>query len=539
MVLLIDNYDSFTYNIYQYISYLNYEIIVKQHDEIDIPEIERIKPSHIIISPGPGGPESAGISNDVICHFKGQIPILGVCLGHQCIGHVFGGNITIAKEIYHGRMSSVYHDGRGVFRNLPNPFKAIRYHSLLIDREKIGDELDISAWTEEGSVMGIRHKSYSIEGVQFHPESYGSEFGYELLANFLENNREESFLQRGLKILHSGNSLNEVESERIMEELTRPDCSRELLSALLTALAMKGETVPEISGFAKVMRQKSRKIRKPKGVTVVDLCGTGGDGSSTFNISTAATFIASGAGVTVAKHGNRSVTSRCGSADLCEALGIQLNPGRERIEKSLEEAGIAFLFAPKLHPSLKHVGSIRKELGFRTLFNILGPLANPANADSQIIGVFRKDLVEKVANVLVHLNVKRAMVVHGADGLDEITLTGSTWVSEVQDGWIRSYRIDPEEFGLKCCKPEELKGGDLKKNADILLDILNGQPGAKRDIAVLNGAAAIYISGLAKTLKAAVTLAEQSIDSGAAKYKLSELIRISNQEISTGDSHDS
>ncbi len=525
MILLIDNYDSFTYNIFQYIKYLNYDVIVKLNDEISISEIEEMKPSHIIISPGPGGPESAGISSEVIRRFKGIVPILGVCLGHQCIGNVFGGEIIQAEKIFHGKESNVYHDGRGVFKNLANPLKVIRYHSLVIDRDTLNDDIEISAWTADGTIMGVRHKNYTVEGVQFHPESYGSSSGYELLSNFLDNSPDESFLKRGLKTVYNGETLSEGDSERIMDEISRSDTSKVQIAGILTAMALKGESVSEITGFAKVMRRNAAKIKKPVGVKVVDLCGTGGDNSGTYNISTTAAFIAAGAGVTVAKHGNRSVTSRCGSADLCEAVGIQLNSSEKCMESLLKDVGIAFLFAPKLHKSLKHVGSVRKELGFRTLFNILGPLANPADADAQIIGVFRPDLVEKVAKVLVNLEVKRALVVHGSDGLDEITLTGATSVSEVRDGWIRNYHIEPEEFGLERCRPEDLKGGDLQANAEIFLGILDGNKSPKRDIAILNGAAAIYLAGTTSSLKAAVKLAQKSIDSGAAKQKLEDLIR--------------
>ncbi|MCX6565721.1 MAG: bifunctional anthranilate synthase component II/anthranilate phosphoribosyltransferase [Candidatus Aminicenantes bacterium] len=528
MILLIDNFDSFTYNIYQYVRKLGHEAEVRRNNDITIADIETLNPSHIIISPGPGNPSGAGISVEVVRTFAGKIPVLGVCLGHQSIGAAFGGVIVHAAELLHGKESEIYHDGQGIFSGMKNPFRAVRYHSLAIDRSSIPAELDVSAWTEDGEIMGVRHKLYSIDGVQFHPESIGTERGIEILANFLNPRPQPSRMQSAIRKVIRREDLEMGEAETVMEEIASGKATPAQIGSLLTALALKGESVSEISGFAHAMRRKATPIRKPEGRPLLDTCGTGGDASGSFNISTCAAFVAAGAGAAVAKHGNRSITSRCGSADLLEALGVNIAAPPEVMEKALREIGLAFLFAPKLHTSMKHAVPARVEMGIRTVFNILGPLANPAGADRQLIGVFSEDLLQKIAEALVRLGVNRAMVVHGSDGLDEITLTGPTQIVEVRENWIRRYAFHPGDLGFAVCKAGDLAGGNLKTNVEIALDILAGERGPKRDAVVINAAAAIYLSGLQPDLPAAAAAARQSIDSGAAQKKLDELIAATN-----------
>ena len=533
MILLIDNYDSFTYNIYQYLRKLNYDVTVKRNNCITVSEIETMKPSHIIISPGPGNPDDAGVSVEVVNHFKGKIPILGVCLGHQCIGAAFGGEIVRAKKIYHGKSSEIMHDGKTIFNGLKNPFIATRYHSLVIRKVTLPEELEVSATSEDGEIMAVRHVTHSIEGVQFHPESIGTAFGYELFTNFLSQHPKPTIMQAALKQAYNGDDLGDEEAQKVMDEITSGQATPAQIASMLTALSLKIESVSELTGFARIMRQKATPIKKPDGCKVIDTCGTGGDSSGTFNISTIAAFVAAGAGATVAKHGNRSITSKCGSADVLEALGVNIMLPPETVSAALKKIGIAFLFAPSLHSSMKHAVPVRREIGIRTAFNILGPLSNPAGADYQIIGVFDESLTEKVAKVLLNLGMERAMVVHGKDGLDEITLTSETKVSEVKDGWIRNYFFDPKEYGFSLCDPMDLKGGDLKTNREIALSILKGSKGSKRDVVLLNAAAAIYLAQSAESFRNAVHLAEFSIDSGAAMKKLEELVAFTNKENGT------
>jgi anthranilate synthase/phosphoribosyltransferase len=531
MILLIDNFDSFTYNIYQYLREIktDIDVVVKRNNVITIKEIEEMKPTHIIISPGPGHPENAGISIETVKKFTGLIPILGICLGHQAIGAAFGGNIGKATTLYHGKASTISHDGKGVFNGIQNPFSAIRYHSLAIEKISLPDELEITAVSGDGDIMGVRHKIYNVEGVQFHPESIGTSNGKELLLNFIVQKREKFTVQTSIKKVHAGQKLSEEEARQVMEDITSGNATPAQIAGILTALSLRngGESVQELTGFARVMRQKATPIQKPEGIKVVDTCGTGGDTSGTFNISTIAAFVAAGSGVTIAKHGNRSVTSRCGSADVLEALGVNVAAPPEIMSDTLQKIGISFLFAPRLHSSMKHAVPVRQQLGIRTVFNILGPLSNPAGADYQLLGVFSNDIREKVAQTLVNLGIQRAMVVHGSDGLDEITLTGKTFISEIKDGWIKDFTLDPHDFGINYCTPEELKGGELKTNAEIAYNLLRGEKGPKRDIVLLNAAAAIYLSDITSTLPEAIEKARHSIDSGAAIQKLNHLVRLS------------
>ena len=322
--------------------------------------------------------------------------------------------------------------------------------------------------------------------------------------------------------LKDKNNLTSQEIERIMHSIMSGHSAAEDVSEFLLALRAKGPTVEEITAAARIMRKFVLKITTRHDV-VLDTCGTGGDRQNTFNISTIAAFIVAGAKVVVAKHGNRSVSSRCGSADLLEALGVNLNIEQEHLSECLDEIGIAFLFAQKLHPAMKNVAQIRKDLGVETIFNILGPLTNPAMATHQMIGVYNRDLVQPVAEVLKNLGLERGLVVHGSDGLDEVTTTGSTFVSEFNGKEVLSYEIHPQELKIPLSSLEELKGGDLKKNVQIAEEILNGKKGPKRDIVVLNAGCALYTVGAAKNISEGIKLAEKSIDTGKALDKLDAL----------------
>lgn len=300
------------------------------------------------------------------------------------------------------------------------------------------------------------------------------------------------------------------------------------IGALLVALRMKGESIGEITGAAKVMLEKAVKVRSPSS-RAVDLCGTGGDGTGTFNISTISSFIVAGSGVPVAKHGNRSVSSISGSADVLEHLGVNINLTPEQAEKCLSEVGIAFLFAPVYHPAMKNVADVRKEIGIRTIFNILGPLLNPAGVKRQIVGVYSEMLLEPIAKTLRNLGSEHVMVVHGSDGLDEITLTGKTAVAELKNGGIRIYKLDPSEFGFNKVDLDELRGGkSAAENAKIAVRILKGEEvGAKRDICILNAAAGVMVSGMVSGLGEAIEKAREALESGKAFEKLNQLVTFS------------
>jgi anthranilate synthase/phosphoribosyltransferase len=523
MLLIIDNYDSFTYNLYQYLSELGEDVQVVRNDKVTINEIERMNPERIVISPGPSTPLQAGISNDVIKYFGNRIPILGVCLGHECIGHSYGGSIIRAKEIMHGKASPIEHKGMGVFAGLPNPFSAIRYHSLVVDRENLPDCLEVTAWTDDGTIMGLRHRQYSVEGVQFHPESFMTQNGMDLLKNFIK--RKHKTIKDMIQKLASGHSLTEEEAALSMEEIMGGNATPAQFGAFVTALRFKGETVEEIIGLAKIMRTKAVtvKINGP----VVDTCGTGGDGAHTFNISTAAAFVAAGAGLKIAKHGNRAMSSQCGSADVLEALGVKIELNADQVKKCIEQVGIGFIFAPSFHPAMKYAASPRREIGIRTVFNILGPLTNPAGAKAQVIGVPDKPTMKKIALALQGLGCQHALVVHGEDGLDEITNAGNTSVCELKNGIISEYSISPKDFGFPQVSPDALTGGTASENANMILNVLANVPSPKRDIVVMNAAAALLAGNAVDTMKEGVTLAKSVISSGKAMTKLNQLIELS------------
>lgn len=327
-----------------------------------------------------------------------------------------------------------------------------------------------------------------------------------------------------IRKLRNKENLTEKEIESVMKFLMSGKTAHEDIKNFLLALNDKGPTVEEITGAAKTLRKFLVPV-KTKHEVVLDTCGTGGDRKGTFNISTIAAFVVAGAGVVVAKHGNRSVSSQCGSADVLEALGVNLDVEEGHLGKCLDEIGIAFLFAQRLHPAMKHVAPARKELGVKTIFNILGPLTNPAKATHQIMGVYSRDLVEPLVQVLRNLGLKRAMVVHGADGLDEITTTRETFIGEYNGKEILSYDINPGELGIELAAEDDIKGGDLKENVEIAQDVLSGKKGPKRDIIVLNAAYAFYVAEKVKNISAGLTLAKESIDSGKAAAKLKSLIK--------------
>lgn len=345
------------------------------------------------------------------------------------------------------------------------------------------------------------------------------------------------------RIANHSQSLARVEARDVMTEVLAGKCTDAQIAALLVALHMQGETVEEIVGFAEAIRAAATPLPIDRGENaltgnaldvsgtgrdaLVDTSGTGGDASGTFNISTATAFVAAGAGVRVAKHGNRSISSKCGSADVMEALGVNIQLPPERAAQCLREVGICFLYAPNLHSAMKQVQIVRRELRMRTVFNLLGPLTNPARASGQVVGVYSLDLVEKLAEALSMLGLHRALVVHGMDGLDEITITGPTRVAEAREGSVRTYEVTPEEFGLQRAALQEIAGGDAAENAAIIRAVLQGSKSPHRDVVLLNAGAALVAAGRADHLAGAIPLAAKSIDSGAAAKKLDALANFS------------
>lgn len=331
-----------------------------------------------------------------------------------------------------------------------------------------------------------------------------------------------------LSKLVAGNDLTKEEAMKAQEMILSGEATQSQIACFLTALRMKGETLDEITGLAMVLRDKANTI-SPKVDNYVDFVGTGGDCTYSFNISTTSAFVVAAAGVPVAKHGNRSISSKSGAGDVLEALGVNISADPDVVEKCVEEVGIGFMFAPHFNPAMKYVGPVRKEMGIRTVFNILGPLSNPSRAKAMVVGVYSPSLTEVIAGTMANLDVKRGVVVSGEDNMDEFTLTGPSTVSEIKDGKVETYEITPEQFGLKRCKIEDLQGGDGTVNAQITKDILSGKErGAKREIVLLNAGAALYIGGKAESIEEGIRIAGETIDSGKAMETLEAMVKATN-----------
>ncbi|MGE5248343.1 MAG: bifunctional anthranilate synthase component II/anthranilate phosphoribosyltransferase [Verrucomicrobiota bacterium] len=533
MIALIDNYDSFTYNLVQYLCELGAEVSVYRNDAVTVEELLRKGPSGLVISPGPGWPDGAGISMDAIRAFQDRIPILGVCLGHQCIGQAFGGRVVHAQALMHGKTSRIRHNGKGIFSMLENPMVATRYHSLAVERSTLTRELEVCAESEDGEVMGIRHLEKPVFGVQFHPESILTQSGMRMLENFLSLIdpsqpvlREYGNIREAISAVSARKNLSADGMRDAMRMIMGGDATAAQIAAFLACLSMKGETITEIAAAAEVMRQKATRIVPPPGRNVLDTCGTGGDRTGTFNISTTVAFVAAGAGVPVAKHGNRSVTSRSGSADVLEALGMDLAADATRVQRALDEAGVTFMFAPKFHAAMKYAIGPRREIAIRTIFNMLGPISNPAGVNCQVVGVFSEELGETYARVLGETGHRRAFVVHGTDGVDEVSLSAPSSVWDVQEGRVKRFLFDPRSAGFEYVPLAALKGGDAVENAKILRDVLDGVAGPHRQTVLLNAAFAVVAGGKAEDVREGVQVAARSIDSGAARDRLEKFLAI-------------
>jgi anthranilate phosphoribosyltransferase len=324
----------------------------------------------------------------------------------------------------------------------------------------------------------------------------------------------------------TGAALSREEASEAFDRMMSGEATPSQMGGLLMALRVRGETIDEITGAVTAMRAKMLRVAAPP--DAIDIVGTGGDASGSYNISTCAAFIVAGAGVPIAKHGNRALSSRSGAADVLAALGVNIELEPEAIANCIEQAGIGFMFAPAHHPAMKHVGPTRVELGTRTIFNLLGPLSNPAGVKRQMVGVFSRQWVEPLAHVLRNLGCERALVVHGSDGLDEVTTSGPTVVAALADGKVTTSEINPEDVGFRKVRPQDLRGGDAEANAKALVDVLKGKKGPYRDVAVLNAAAALIVAGRAQDLPEAVALATKSVDSGEAEGRLDRLIAVSN-----------
>jgi len=558
VILVIDNYDSFTYNLVQLLSALGADVRVERNDAISAADALGLGPSGVVISPGPGTPDEAGISADVVrAAAAAGVPVLGVCLGHQVIAEVFGSTVCRAPRPVHGKTDEVTHDETGLFSGIPNPFTATRYHSLCVEGASVAAPLVVQATTADGVIQAIRHTGLPVFGVQFHPESVLTPEGTKLLANFLDicgevplerttpeapaaiaaaggtarssaRLAEVTTVASAIARVSDGNPLSEAEARRVMGIIMDGEATPAQISGLVVAMRMKGETVDEIVGFARAMRERATPVR-PAVARYIDTCGTGGDGLHTFNVSTTTAFVVAGAGVPVAKHGNRAVSSSAGSADVLEALGVNIALDAAGMARCIDECGVGFLFAQSLHASMRHAGGPRREIGIRTVFNILGPLTNPAGAKRQLLGVYDAQLAPLMAEVAGRLGAERTLVVNGHPGMDEVSASGPTTIAEFDAaaGGVRSYTITPEEVGIARSTLADIAGGDAAANALLVRAVLAGEHGPRRDVVLMNAAAALLAAGEVIDLAAGVVRARESIDSGRALSSLDRLVATS------------
>ena len=531
MILVIDNYDSFTFNVIQILQTVtDKEIKVVRNDECTVEQLASMNPEYLIVSPGPGSPYQAGICEEAIKYFAGKIPILGICLGHQAICEAFGARIVQAKFIKHGIVEEIKLDGKGLFRSIGKSAKFTRYHSLVADEQTLSPDFEVTARAADGDIMGVRHKTLPIEGIQFHPESIASQAGKELLSSFINYRRENLNVAEYLNQLIAKKDLTEEQAAFFMENVTDGSMDERAMAAILVAMAAKGPSVSEMIGCAKALLKKKKDLPLEKN-GIAEIVGTGGDGKGSFNISSMSALVASSCGQRIAKHGNRAVSSKSGAADFFENLGINIMAKPEQTAKLIEKTNFGFLMAQVYHSAMRFAAPVRKVLGVKTIMNILGPLLNPACAEYEVLGVYSPALLKDYAKAAKALGAKRVMVVCSRDGYDEISPFVPTDVYQIdENGNENQYVIKPENFGITGCNEDELMGGSGKENADLALEVLKG--GGRKTIKAavgLNTAAVLYLSGKARTLKDGYNMAIEAIDSGKALKKLEEIQKVSGE----------
>ena len=546
MILMIDNYDSFVFNVEQYLKEMTDDkVITVRNDAITIDDIKKMNPSKIIFSPGPKHPKDSGICLEILNNTDelGNIPILGICLGHQAIGMNFGGEIKRLENPLHGKTSeiTVLSENSVLFKNLPKKFKVMRYHSLYVN--DIPEDLEVTAKSEDGVAMAVEHKSKNIFGIQFHPESIFTEYGKNMIRNFLnievsetlqndENskntNEKGNFIDMNkyLKKLQENIALTDTDFREICKIIDSKNYDIVQLGALLVLISEKSLYPESLTAFVKNILEYSTTFEDDS--DMIDVCGTGGDGFKTINISTAVAFILGAMGVNVAKHGNRAISSKSGSSDVLDKLGVPLeNSLANQIEK-LHVKNLAFFHAPFFHKLVGEVREVRSRLGIRTVFNILGPLLHPnTKLKYQLVGLYHEPVHRLYAETLQLLGRKHALAVRGNDGLDEITICDDTKIIEVKGEQILEYTISPESFGFKRAFHSEIEGGTPEENAEILIKILKGaEKSAKFDIVILNAMFALYTADVVDHPAKAKDMVLEAIESGKVYEFYKDYVKI-------------
>lgn len=518
-IFILDNFDSFTYNLVDEFRSAGHNVQIYRNSVPAETVFQKMKETEnpiLVISPGPGTPDEAGCLLRLIGLCCKKFPIIGICLGHQALCRFYGGVVGPAPEIMHGKSSLITHTGTGPFEGLPNPLPFARYHSLAAT--VVPASLEVIA-QYNGVAMAVMNRADRVVGFQFHPESVMSPRGSELLRKTLEFVSVDSHsedVHRCLNELYTGKNLTTGEMRELFSEIIRGNVEPATLAAILTSLKLKGETPEEICGAAEALSRSAKPFPRPD-YEFGDVVGTGGDSVGTINISTTSAIVASALGVKIAKHGNRSVSSKSGASDLLSAFGVKIDTAPETSRECLDRFGFCFLFAALYHSGMRYAAPVRQAMKTRTIFNILGPLINPAKPSFILLGVFSPALVRPIAEALKRLGYRRAMVIHG-NGLDEISVCGKTNVAELfPDGAIRESELSPEDFGLPTFPQESILGGNPEQNREIAEKILrgNGAP-AHNAVIAANVAPLLLMSGKASSLKEGAKLAVEMLASGRA-----------------------
>ena len=534
MILLIDNYDSFVFNVEQYLRELtNEEVKTVRNDAITLEEIKVLNPSRIVLSPGPKHPKDSGICLEILKNIE-NTPILGICLGHQAFGLVFGGKIEKLEIPLHGKTSEITVTGKNsiLFKDMPEKFNVMRYHSLYVSEENLPEELTVTAKSDDGIIMALEHKTKDIYGIQFHPESFFTEYGKNIIKNFISNTKKETLqsndknteeterkkadevFKKYLKKLQDNIPLADNDFKEICEVINSKNYDIVQLGALLVLISEKSLYPESLTAFVKNILEYS--VTFSDDTPMIDLCGTGGDGLKTINISTTVAFIVAAMGVKVAKHGNKSVTSKSGSSDVIDKLGLTMEKSLITQLNKLENTNLAFFHAPFFHKLVGEVREVRQRLGIRTVFNVLGPLLHPnRKLKYQLVGLYHEPVHRLYAETLQLLGREHALVVRGNDGLDEISICDETKIVEVKGDKILEYTVSPETFGFKRAFHADIEGGTPEENAEILVRTLKGEENSpKSDIVILNAMFALYAADFVKHPAEAKPLILEAINSG-------------------------
>lgn len=537
-ILFIDNVDSFTYNLVDQLRNSKHCVTVYRNTipaDVIIEKLSQMQNPILMLSPGPGTPSEAGCMPELLKRLKGQLPIIGICLGHQAIVESYGGSIVPAGDILHGKASLIEHDEQAMFRGLPNPLPVARYHSL--KGENIPNTLTINALCNN-IVMAVRNDHDRVYGFQFHPESILTTQGVKLLEQTIEwalnppqpksqskpeaiIDKQEYNIQPIINKLYLGQTLTQDESKILFNLIIQGKIEPTVLATAVISMKVRGERPDEIAGAAQALLENADSFDIPD-YEFTDIVGTGGDGTNSINISTASAFVAAALGYKVAKHGNRGVSSKSGSSDVLSALGIKLNMPAEASRKALDELGVCFLFAQQYHSGFRHAAPVRQQLKTRTIFNVLGPLINPSRPKRILLGVYHPDLIKPIAETLKMLAYTHAYVVHGS-GMDEVAIHGETQVAEVRNGEIRYFTLMPQDFGLKQYTLKDIEGGTPEMNRDMLIAILQGHGKPAHEAAIAANVAMLMSLFGQSDLKQNAQQAIDMMHSGKAYTLLQQL----------------